>query len=151
MAIGHAVMVGVMTMTPLHMENGEHELRIIGFVISLHVLGMYFFSPLVGWFVDRLGPRILIGVGGLISFSGTEFAARTESHDSAGVFVGLFLIGLGWSFGLISGSALLTSAFPPAERVGIQGAARTGGRRRCLVDYRRRALVAVQAGLSEQH
>ena len=45
MLTGQAVMVGVMTMTPLHMENGDHQLRVIGWVISVHVIGMYAFSP----------------------------------------------------------------------------------------------------------
>lgn len=123
MAIGHAVMVGIMTMTPLHMKNGEHELRVIGLVISLHVVGMYAFSPVVGWFVDKTGPKPMIGAAGLISFAGSQVAAQTPSHESIGVFIGLFLIGLGWSFGLISGSALLTSSFDVSERVVIQGAA----------------------------
>jgi MFS family permease len=123
MVVGHAVMVGVMTMTPLHMKNGNHELRVIGFVISVHVVGMYAFSPLVGWLVDRIGPNLVIASAGIILFSGGELAAHTDARDSGGVFVGLFLIGLGWSFALIAGSALLTGAFAPAERVEVQGAA----------------------------
>jgi MFS family permease len=123
MVVGHAVMVGVMTMTPLHMDNGDHELRVIGFVISLHVVGMYAFSPLVGWLVDRIGPHLVIASAGIVLFSGGELAAHTDAQDSGGVFAGLFLIGLGWSFALIAGSSLLTGAFAPAERVEVQGAA----------------------------
>ena len=37
---GHIAMVSVMVMTPVHMEHGEVSLRIIGFVISVHILGM---------------------------------------------------------------------------------------------------------------
>ncbi len=122
MVVGHAVMVGVMTMTPLHMKDGAHELRIIGFVISVHVIGMYGFSPVVGWFVDKLGARTMIAVGGSILFVGAELAAHTDAEDSLGVFTGLFLIGLGWSFGLVAGSSLLTGSFAIAERVKIQGA-----------------------------
>ena len=48
LAGAHAAMVAVMVMTPLHMEHGGAELRIIGVVISVHVLGMFAFSPLVG-------------------------------------------------------------------------------------------------------
>lgn len=122
MATGHAVMVGVMTMTPLHMENGNHEVQIIGFVISLHIVGMYAFSPVVGWFVDRVGALPVIAVGGVLLFIGAEMASHTDPEDSLGVFVGLFLIGLGWSCGLISGSTLLTSAFTSEERPTTQGA-----------------------------
>ena len=52
MAAAHASMVAVMVMTPLHMKHGHTDLRLIGLVISLHVLGMYAFSPLVGRLVD---------------------------------------------------------------------------------------------------
>ena len=123
MVVGHAVMVGVMTMTPLHMENGEHELRIIGFVISLHVVGMYAFAPVVGWLVDRIGPNLVIASAGVVLFCGAELASHTDPEDSTGVFLGLFLIGLGWSFGLVAGSSLLTGAFSASERVEVQGAA----------------------------
>lgn len=122
MATGHAVMVGVMTMTPIHMENGQHEVQIIGFVISLHIVGMYAFSPVVGWFVDRVGALPVIAAGGTLLFIGAEMASHTDAEDSLGVFVGLFLIGLGWSCGLISGSTLLTAAFTTEERPTTQGA-----------------------------
>ena len=123
MLMGQAVMVGVMTMTPLHMENGDHRLQVIGWVISVHVLGMYAFSPIVGWLVDRFGPHLMIGAGGVILCIGAETAAHNSAEDSAGMFAGLLLIGLGWSFGLIAGSALLISAFPAAQRVEVQGGA----------------------------
>ncbi len=122
MATGHAVMVGVMTMTPIHMENGDHKVRIIGFVISLHIVGMYAFSPIVGWLVDRVGSLQVIAAGGAILFAGAQIASRTEPQDRTGVFVGLFLIGLGWSFGLIAGSSLLSAAFSAEERTTTQGA-----------------------------
>ena len=123
MLTGQAVMVGVMTMTPLHMENGDHQLRVIGWVISVHVIGMYAFSPIVGWLVDRMGPHLLIGLGGVILCIGAETAAHTSAEDSLGMFVGLMLVGLGWSFGLIAGSAMLTGAFPVDQRVEVQGGA----------------------------
>ena len=123
MLTGQGVMVGVMTMTPLHMKNGDHQLSVIGLVISLHIIGMYAFSPLVGWLVDHAGPHLVIAVGGVTLLVGSEMASRTSPEDSLGIFIGLLLIGLGWSFGLISGSALLTGAFPAHQRVEVQGAA----------------------------
>lgn len=123
MGVGQAVMVGVMTMTPLHMKDGDHELRVIGFVISVHILGMYACSPIVGWLVDRLGPHLVIAAGGVTLFVGAEMASHTDPEDRLGIFIGLFLIGLGWSFGLISASALLAGANDVTDRVAVQGAA----------------------------
>jgi len=123
MLIGQVVMVAVMTMTPLHMDDGGQSLQIIGLMISFHVVGMYFFAPVVGWLVDRIGPRRLVVVAGLLLFAGGEIASRTDPADRAGVFWGLFLIGLGWSFGLVAGSSLLTASVSVAARVEAQGAA----------------------------
>lgn len=123
MAVGQGVMVAVMTVTPLHMEDGAHEKEIIGLVISLHIVGMYFFAPIVGWLVDRLPSGLIVATAGVTLFIGGELASHTDAEDSAGVFVGLLLIGVGWSFAMISGSSLLTGAFPPTERAAVQGAA----------------------------
>jgi len=122
-AVGQGVMVAVMTVTPLHMDDGAHEKTVIGLVISLHVVGMYFFAPVVGWLVDRLRTELMVGSAGIILFIGAEAASHTDPEDSLGVFVGLFLVGLGWSFSMIAGSALLSSVFPVQERASVQGAA----------------------------
>lgn len=65
-ALGHFVMVSVMVMTPIHMKHGHAELEVIGFVISMHIAGMFVLSPLVGWAVDRLGAPIVAGFGGFV-------------------------------------------------------------------------------------
>ena len=121
-ALGHAVMVSVMVMTPLHMHHGGAELRVIGFVISIHVLGMFAFSPLVGFAVDRFGARPMALVGSAVLVGAGLLAAQAPTGWSAGLTVGLFLLGLGWSFTLVSGSTLIAGAVPVAERAGVQGA-----------------------------
>jgi len=123
MLVGQVVMVAVMTMTPLHMKDGRQSLQVIGLMISFHIIGMYFFAPVVGWLVDRIGPRRLIVVAGVLLFIGGEVASRTDVTDRAGVFWGLFLIGLGWSFSLIAGSSVLTASVSLEHRVEVQGAA----------------------------
>ena len=123
MLVGQTVMVTVMTATPLHMTSGDQDYAVIGQVISLHIIGMYAFSPVVGWLVDRLGTHTVITLGGLILFLGAELAGHTDPAHSAGLFSGLTLIGVGWSFGLIAGSALLTNSFPVHQRVEVQGGA----------------------------
>ena len=123
MVTGHLVMVAVMTMTPLHMKDADHEVQIIGFVISVHVIGMYAFSPVVGWITDRVGRLPVIAIGGVTLIAATEVAGHSDSTNTAQLFTGLFLLGLGWSFGLIGGSSLLVDVTPIDQRVAVQGLA----------------------------
>jgi MFS family permease len=123
MAIGQSVMVAVMSMTPVHLKHGDADLRIIGFVISGHITGMYIASPLVGWASDRFGRRPIIILGGAILLTSFMIAGTASGHESLQLGIGLFLLGLGWSCTLIAGSTLLTESLPLAERPSIQGAA----------------------------
>ncbi len=122
LALGHGVMVSVMVMTPLHMRAGHAELTVIGFVISVHILGMYALSPLTGMAVDRFGGRAVAVAGSLILSTATLLASAAPAGSSGRLLLGLFLLGVGWSCTLVSGSTLLTSAVPAAERPGAQGA-----------------------------
>jgi MFS family permease len=123
MALGHAVMVGVMSMTPVHLQHGGASLRIIGLVISGHITGMYVASPVVGMLSDRLGRRTVIIVGTVILLTAVGIAGTADGHDSTRLAIGLFLLGLGWSCTLIAGSTLLTESVPLDERPTVQGAA----------------------------
>ena len=122
LALGHAVMVSVMVMTPLHMAHGNADLTVIGFVISIHIVGMFAFSPLTGMAVDRLGGRRVALVGAAVLSAATLLAAASPMGESVTLTLGLFLLGLGWSCTLVAGSTLLTGAVPVAERPGVQGA-----------------------------
>ncbi|GAA2094745.1 MFS transporter [Microlunatus panaciterrae] len=121
-AIGHTVMVAVMVMTPLHMHDGGAELQLVGFVISVHILGMYAFSPLTGALVDRVGARPVILAGVLLFGGATFLAGRAAEGWSMGLMLGLFLLGVGWSCTMVAGSTLLSAAVPVSERPGVQGA-----------------------------
>jgi MFS family permease len=121
-ALGHTVMVSVMVMTPLHMDHGGAGLNVIGLVISMHVMGMFAFSPLVGMAVDRFGARRMATLGSTILVTAGLLASLAPEGWSLGLTVGLFLLGLGWSCTLISGSTLITSSIPLHERAGVQGA-----------------------------
>jgi MFS family permease len=122
-AVGHLVMVGVMAMTPVHIDMGHPEadvLRIVGVVLSVHIVGMYALSPLVGWLTDRLGrrPMILVGAGLLVTACAI---AGTAGHDTPRLSVGLLLLGLGWSCTMVSGSTLLSESVPLDVRAAAQG------------------------------
>ena len=122
LALGHVVMVSVMVMTPLHMAHGDAGLELIGLVISIHILGMFAFSPLTGMAVDRFGGRAVAVVGSVILSTATLLASASPEGGSATLGLGLFLLGLGWSCTLVAGSTMLTAAVPAIERPGAQGA-----------------------------
>ena len=121
-ALGHAVMVMVMVMTPVHMRHVDVQLQLIGLVISVHVAGMYALSPVVGWAADRFGRRVVVGVGVVILAAACALAASAPADDIVRLGVALFLLGLGWSCTLIGGSTLLVEDVDPADRPAVQGA-----------------------------
>ena len=122
MMISQAAMVAVMTMTPIHMKDHGHSGQLTGYVIALHICGMYLFAPFVGRLADSWGrvPVIVSGAG--ILLAGTLVSAVAGPKPSV-LFLGLFLIGLGWSGGMIGGTSLLVESIPTAQRVTVQGAA----------------------------
>jgi MFS family permease len=122
LACGHAVMVGVMVMTPLHMEHGGSELRVIGFVISVHVLGMFAFAPVSGWAADRFGRPTTMALGGVVLLVSLLLSGMSPEGSSWLIFVGLFLLGLGWSFSTVAASTLIVEHVPLELRTDIQGA-----------------------------
>lgn len=119
----HAAMVAVMVMTPLHMEHGGAELRLIGVVISVHVLGMFAFSPVVGWLCDLLGRAPVLGAGGVLLAVSLLLSGASPEGSSWQIFGGLFLLGLGWSFATVSASTLIADHAPLEARADVQGAA----------------------------
>ncbi|MGO4596859.1 MFS transporter [Terrabacter sp. 2RAF25] len=123
MALGHLVMVSVMVMTPIHMKHGHAELEVIGFVISVHIMGMFALSPLVGMAVDRWGGQAVATTGGAVLAFAAVLASRSQAGWSGLLLVALFLLGVGWSCTLVSGSTLLTSAVSTDERPATQGLA----------------------------
>jgi MFS family permease len=120
MVVSQAAMVAVMTMTPAHMKDHGHA-DLSAFVIAVHIFGMFGLAPLVGRFVDRVGAATAVQYGAVVLGAGTV-AAVVAGYVPALMFVGLFLLGLGWSVGLIAGTTLLTSSVPDEARVEVQGA-----------------------------
>jgi MFS family permease len=112
--------VAVMTMTPLHMREHGHDGE-SSYVIALHVVGMYGLAPFVGRLSDRWGRlrTILLGASIMVAATLVSAAAGTEPPL---LFLGLFLLGLGWSGSMISGTALVSDNVPMSEKVGVQGA-----------------------------
>lgn len=121
-AFAHTTMVSVMIMTPLHLHHGGAGLEVIGFVISVHILGMFAFAPLMGIAADRIGRLPLIGAGSVILLASVVLAGLAPAGSSLGLTIGLFLLGLGWSCCMVASSALLTDSVPLDDRPTVQGA-----------------------------
>ncbi|MFF4128453.1 MFS transporter [Microbispora rosea] len=127
-SVAHAMMVMVMVMTPLHMQHHGMSLRLVGVVISLHVLGMYALSPVFGWLADRIG-AVRTACGGMLLLAAAVvlgFVAASAAEGSALTALALTVLGLGWSVSLISASALLAGTAADHVRVPLQGATDAG-------------------------
>jgi MFS family permease len=122
LVLGQVVMVLIMTMTPIHIRNGGHDLHAVGTVIASHTFGMYAFSPVSGFLSGRLGRAPMIGIAAvLLSLSGV-LSANAETGSPA-LALALFLLGLGWNFSFVAGSALLTEGASGRERLRVEGLA----------------------------
>lgn len=119
-ALSHMIMVSVMSMTPAHLSVSGHSLADVGLTISLHIGGMYAFSPIFGWLADKTSPRIIIALGQLIFVSALLFAGL-GANEFGLVMIGLFLLGLGWSATTVAGSALLSQSLSVENKTKVQG------------------------------
>ncbi|TXL61869.1 MFS transporter [Aeromicrobium terrae] len=119
-ASSHAVMVAVMSLTPVHMEDHGAALRIIGLTISLHIAGMFALSPLMGWLSDGWGSERTILLGQSILVLAVAVAGTSGSSEVQ-ITIGLFLLGVGWSASVIAGAAMLTRSLAVDVRPAVQG------------------------------
>ncbi|MZQ88014.1 MFS transporter [Frigidibacter albus] len=117
--VSYALMNLVMTSTPLAVVGCGFTEGHAADIVSAHVLAMYLPSFFTGHLIARFGKEVIVGLGlvilaasGLVALSGVELEQ---------FFVALILLGVGWNFGFIGSTAMLTSAHKPEERGTIQG------------------------------
>ncbi len=121
MVVSQATMVAVMTMTPPHMKDHGHA-DLSASVVALHIVGMYGFSPWIGRFTDRIGRLRALEVGAVI-LGGGIVSTVIAGYVPALMYVGLLLLGIGWSVGLIAGTTLVSESVRPETKVEVQGTA----------------------------
>ncbi|SDK88812.1 MFS transporter [Streptomyces indicus] len=119
-AVSHTAMVSIMSMTPVDLGHHGADIDLIGLVISGHIAGMYAFSPVMGRLSDRLGRLSVISLS-VSLLAVAALLAGTAGPNHTQTAVGLFVLGLGWSAGLVAGSALLTDSVPQPARAAAQG------------------------------
>jgi MFS family permease len=121
MVITQLVMVAIMTMTPVHMGKHGHGLSEVGMIIGFHVGAMYLPSLLTGVLVDKVGRKVMAIASGVTLLASGVLAAVAPGDSMLVLTIALILLGLGWNFGLISGTALLVDATNTLSRAKIQG------------------------------
>jgi MFS family permease len=119
-ALAHAVMVGLMAMTPLHLTGHGGTIQLVGFTISLHIAGMYALSPVFGYLTGSIGAIpvvfagfVVLGIAALGTFAGGESVVVIQ--------IALVLLGVGWSLVTVAGATLLTTFTPLVQRPKRQG------------------------------
>lgn len=121
MVITQIVMVAIMTMTPVHMGHHGHSLNAIGMVIGIHVAAMYLPSLVTGVLVDKAGRVAMVVAAGITLLAAGLVAAFAPGESLFVLILALALLGLGWNFGLISGTALIVDSTKPSARAKTQG------------------------------
>ena len=114
----YAMMNMVMTAAPLAMIECNHSVTDAALGLQWHVLGMYAPSFFTGTLIARFGVERVIGAGFvlLIASAAISIAGITLWH----FWVGLVLLGMGWNFGFIGATTLVTQTHRPEERTRVQ-------------------------------
>jgi MFS family permease len=121
MVLTQVAMVAIMTMTPVQMRHHHHSLGQVGFVIGMHIGAMYLPSLITGRLVDAVG-RIPMALSAAVTLLAAGLVAGLSPGDSMPLLtVALVLLGLGWNFGVISGTALIVDSTPVETRARTQG------------------------------
>lgn len=120
------VMTAIMTMTPIHMGHYGHTLNAVGLVIGFHIGAMFLPSLVTGYLVDKVG-RAVMAIASAVTLLVSGIVAAMGPADSMfSLVVALVLLGLGWNFGLISGTAILVDATSTTTRAKTQGSVDVG-------------------------
>ncbi|TKH04468.1 MFS transporter, partial [Peribacillus simplex] len=121
MVLTQIVMVAIMTMTPVHMRHHGHDLGEIGLVIGFHIAAMYLPSLVTGVLVDKFGRTAMAIASGATLLLAGLISAIAPGDSMILLVIALCLLGVGWNFGLISGTALIVDSTDTSNRAKTQG------------------------------
>ena len=116
--LSYALMNLMMTAAPVAMKicgfNADDSI----WVIQWHVLAMFVPSFFTGLLIKRFGVNLITGTGMAILICAG--VAALAGINFANFAIALILLGLGWNFGFIGGTTMLTTTYRPAERTKVQ-------------------------------
>lgn len=118
--LSYGIMNLFMTSTPLAMRAHDYHFNDAAFVLQWHMIGMYGPSFFTGALIQRFGVLNIILAGILLLF--VCIVAALAGTALLNFWAALFLLGVGWNFMYVGGSALLTECHTPAERAKTQAA-----------------------------
>ena len=117
-SLSYAMMAFVMTATPLAMIACNHSQEDATLGIQWHVLGMYAPSFFTGNLIQRFGKETIVTIG-LLLLAACSIVALM-GIDITHFWLALVLLGVGWNFGFIGATAIVTDCYRPEERAKIQ-------------------------------
>ena len=116
--MAYGMMNLVMTATPLAMVACGFTVDDSAWVIQWHALAMYIPSFFTGSLIARFGVEKVLATGmGLLALAGVSGLAGI---DYANFAIGLILLGIGWNFGYVGGTAMVTECYRPSEKAKVQ-------------------------------
>jgi len=112
--VGYAIMILLMTATPLSMGHSGHSSADTSWVIQWHVLGMFVPSFFTGSLIKKFGhrPILLLGILAL----GADALTVLLLPGLWGYWLSLTLLGIGWNFLYIASTSRLTGTYRPEEK-----------------------------------
>ena len=116
--VSYGLMAILMTAAPMAIVGCGHSVGEAALGIQWHVLAMFGPSFFTGRLIGRFGQRkitalglVMIAASGLLALMGEGLSEFWGS---------LILLGVGWNFGFIGATAMLTACYTPAERTKVQ-------------------------------
>jgi MFS family permease len=118
-AVSYALMNLVMTSTPLAVVGCGFGEPVAANVVTVHVLAMFAPSFFTGHLIARFGTETIMGLG--LAILGVAGIVALQGVDLMNFYAALFLLGVGWNFGFIGATTMLSGAHTPQERGRMQG------------------------------
>jgi len=118
-AVGYVVMTFVMTGTPISMHNHHgHSLMDTKWVIQSHIAAMFLPSLIMPWLIRVFSIKGMM-IAGLLCY-GATISIGLGDTSVQGFWFQLVMLGVGWNFLFVSGTALLPSTYLEGEQFKAQ-------------------------------